>query len=73
MTKQEKLLLKENEELKAKLSVASMEAETLYTQNRNLSNDLSKYKNLNDQLSEQVEASQKERRKLLGNKSFNQI
>lgn len=58
---------KELEEYKSKLSIANAEIETAYQASRNYASELSKYKNLNEQMSEQLELVQKDKRRLSGN------
>ena len=52
------------EELKNKLSNANAELDAAFQSSRNHASELSKYKHLNDQLAEQLELIQKEKRKL---------
>lgn len=62
-SKNEKNLEREAEELKAKLNVANAELESVYQSSRTHHSELSKYKHLNEHLTEQVEIFQKEKRK----------
>ena len=66
-SKNEKNLEREAEELKAKLNVANAELESVYQSSRTHHSELSKYKHLNEHLTEQVEIFQKEKRKTSGN------
>ncbi|CAF0735017.1 unnamed protein product [Brachionus calyciflorus] len=62
--KHEKALEKENEELRTKLGIANGELDAAYQAARNHQSELSKYKHLSTQLSEQLDALQKDKRRI---------
>ncbi len=66
ISKHEKALEKENEELKLKLNLANSEIEAAFQASRNHASELSKYKHLSEQLGEQLDIVQKDKRKLSG-------
>ena len=65
-TKHEKQLEKELDEYKTKLSIANAEIDTAFQASRNHALELSKYKHLNEQMSEQLELVQKDKRRISG-------
>ena len=64
--KHEKQLEKDAEDLKSRLNASNAELDVTLSANRNYSIELSKAKHTNEQLSEQLEAIQKEKRRLVG-------
>lgn len=69
-TKHEKQLEKELEEYKTKLSIANAEIDTAFQASRNHALELSKYKHLNEQMSEQLELVQKDKRRISGKSAW---
>lgn len=57
---------KENEELRSKLGIANGELDAAYQASRNFQSELSKFKHLSQQLSEQLETLQKDKRRISG-------
>lgn len=55
---------KENEELRSKLSIANAELDAAYQASRNHQSELSKYKHLSQQMSEQLDTMQKDKRRI---------
>ena len=55
---------KENDELRTKLGIANAELDAAYQASRNHQSELSKFKHLSQQLSEQLEALQKDKRRI---------
>jgi hypothetical protein len=66
VTKHEKQLEKECEDLRIKLTLANTELDETLITNRALTTELSKFRHLSEQYSEQLDASLKEKRKLSG-------
>jgi hypothetical protein len=64
--KHEKLLEKENEELKIKLNLANSDLDAAFNSSRHHASELSKYKHLSEQLTEQLDNVQKDKRKVSG-------
>jgi myosin heavy chain 1/2/3/4/8/13/7B/15 len=62
--KHEKQLEKENEELKIKLNLANSDLDAAFNSSRHHASELSKYKHLSDQLTEQLDNVQKDKRKV---------
>jgi hypothetical protein len=69
-TKHEKNLEKENEELKIKLNLANTDLDAAFQSSRHHASELSKFKHLSEQLNEQLDAVQKDKRKLSGSYTF---
>jgi chromosome segregation ATPase len=64
VVKREKALDKEAEELRTKLTIANAELDAAFHSSRTHASELSRYKHLTDQLSEQLDTLQKDKRKL---------
>lgn len=64
IAKHEKTLSAENEELKIKLNLANTDLDSAFNSSRHHASELSKFKHLSEQLTEQLDTVQKDKRKL---------